>query len=385
MPTYFTFLDGALRYDCATCGQACCRGKGMALDPRELVPLLVREPRLAPVLTAAPSGLAGWADVTDGCWFLEDDGWCAVERRHGRDAKPTTCRLFPFNRVFRVGPTRVVDFNSVICPLDDAGGTGITWRELEEDLARVPDGPLTASQAPAPASGDARWENLERAILEATRTHLDKPPVELAAWQHAATIAWLDTGDGDRFPPSFAGLDDARERMSRLEKAWAEFYGLATEEDPAAPVRLGRALALLTPSLRFNTLFRRGGPPWAAAVLRLPRLLLATAFLARAATALRPRPGLRALTELHQNTVFVRELLSRWEEPAVLASSPAIDAPEPFGSALRLAAQALSPFRAPPRPLGVTLSEAWAPLPPPLRAATLTIFSRMSGELRFES
>ena len=28
--TWFTFTDGELGYDCAACGQACCRGHGFA-------------------------------------------------------------------------------------------------------------------------------------------------------------------------------------------------------------------------------------------------------------------------------------------------------------------------------------------------------------------
>ena len=94
MNTYFTFLDGALAYDCARCGQACCRGKGAALDVRtELVPLLTREPRLAPFVQGVAPGIAAWSETADGCWFLESDGYCAIETKHGRDAKPTTCRL----------------------------------------------------------------------------------------------------------------------------------------------------------------------------------------------------------------------------------------------------------------------------------------------------
>ena len=53
----------------------------------------------------------------DRCWFLADDGLCRIEVEDGRDAKPASCRLFPFNRVFRIGGYTVVDYNSVICPL----------------------------------------------------------------------------------------------------------------------------------------------------------------------------------------------------------------------------------------------------------------------------
>lgn len=388
MDPFFTFLDGALRYDCPTCGQACCRGKGMALDARELVPLLVREPRLAPLVTSAPSGLAGWADVTDGCWFLRDDGWCRIEKEHGRDAKPTTCKLFPFNRVFRAGAVRVIDFNSVICPLADAqaaGQPGVTHRELLEDLEKLSDGPLTASQAPVPAGAEGRWEPLERTILEASCDHLGRTPAAFAGWQEAATAAWLRAPAGGGFPTRLDALDPSRERMQRLERAWELFYGLDAETSATAELARGRSMALLTPSLRFNTLFRRNGPAWAAAVVRLPRLTLATSFLARVGQGLAPRTSLRALTELHQNTGSVRELLARWDEPAVVASPlGAVDAPEPLASAVRAAAERLSPFRGAPRTLGDVLAETWSPMPPPLRAVSLAVFARSGADLRFD-
>ena len=103
-PLFFTFLDGAFRYDCPSCGQACCRGKGIAIDAtRELVPLSRRVPALVPLLMPLSGGYVRLPDATDGCWFLRSDGMCSYEQAHGREAKFLTCRLFPFNRVFRAG------------------------------------------------------------------------------------------------------------------------------------------------------------------------------------------------------------------------------------------------------------------------------------------
>jgi len=369
--TWFTFADGSLAYDCAACGQACCRGRGMALDAaREALPLLAREPALGPLVSASPGGLAGWADVTDGCWFLRDDGLCRIEKERGRAHKPATCRLFPFNRVFRVGTLRVVDFNSVICPLRDARGTGLpapSHRELLAELDAEPDGPLTGSQAPVPPGAQGRWERLERAVQEAASQ--DRPAVQLCA---AQAEAGSTVGLGQR---------DAAERMDRLWRAWETFHGLPHAREPEA---VSRGLALLTPSLRFNTLFRRGGPGWEAMARRMPRLLLATAFLGRAASALRAPPGLRALTELHQASAGVRELMARWDEPAVLASPvPTGDLPEWLSIAMHAASEALSPWKRPACPLGDALGEAWAGLPHPARGAALALLARTAAELRF--
>jgi hypothetical protein len=235
----------------------------------------------------------------------------------------------------------------------------------------VPEGPLVSSQAPLPAGAEGRWEKLERSVLEASQGLLGAPATELCAFeenlamQHAADVASA-TGS---------------ERMAALWSAWSEFHGVAPQDDAA----VSRALALLTPSLRFNTLFRRGGPPWHAAALRLPRLMLATAHLARAASALRGPLSLRALTELHQNTAPLRELLSRWDEPAVLPSPPQLsDAPPDLALHVRRAAEALSPFRGPARPLGTALADAWADVPPPGRALALALLARSGAELRFQ-
>src|SRR5438876_9146098 len=108
---YFTFPDATLTYDCAACGQRCCRGAGFAVGEPELVPLLARAPELAGHLWVRPGGTLGATTDSEGCWFLAGDGLCRIERDFGRTLKPSTCRLFPFNRVFRAGGVRVVDVN----------------------------------------------------------------------------------------------------------------------------------------------------------------------------------------------------------------------------------------------------------------------------------
>src|SRR6185503_19142891 len=125
------------KYDCAACGSQCCKGKGLALEASvEVVRFARLEPRLAALLFPVDARFAQVADVTDGCWMLEPDGRCAIENTHGYDAKPHTCRLFPFNRIFRVGAERVVDFNSKICPLEDVADArnGQSWADLAKQI-----------------------------------------------------------------------------------------------------------------------------------------------------------------------------------------------------------------------------------------------------------
>ncbi len=386
----FTFLDGAFRYDCDACGQQCCRGKGIAIDAgRELIPLLSRAPAIAPFLDQLPGGYVRLPDVTDGCWFLADDGRCGYETAHGRDAKFTTCRLFPFNRVFQVGQTLVVDYNSVVCPLQDARGSGVTHEELRRELAQAGASALTRSTVPPPPGAEnLRWSLLESAIVAASARFLDEPDyLAFATWQDSEARRHFNSAQrsGAPFIDSAQPLADGG-RLRRLVSAWAAFYDIGFPELATLGGPSARALCLLTPSLRFNAMFRRGGAPYQAAALQAPRQLLATWFFGALATRVGGRPpSLRGLTELHQAQRGLRELLARFDDRAVLGKEIiAPDAAPELHEALKRAAASLSP-RARRRPLWEALDEAAAPLPIVQRPLLLSLLLRAGTELRFEA
>lgn len=100
---YFTWPDQRFRYECRGCG-ACCKGHGIGLDlaAGQLVQLVQRRPEITAFLRRRGDAITAF-NPRDRCWFLADDGMCKVEVEDGRDAKPASCRLFPFNRVFRIG------------------------------------------------------------------------------------------------------------------------------------------------------------------------------------------------------------------------------------------------------------------------------------------
>jgi hypothetical protein len=381
LPLFFTFLDGAFRYDCAACGQACCRGKGVALEAdRELVPLLRRAPALAPFVEPLPGGYVRLPDVTDGCWFLRGDGLCAYEIEHGRAAKFTTCRLFPFNRVFRAGPVRVVDVNSVVCPVQDAlgSGRGVSHAELERDLAELGDGPLTNNTAEPPEGAQAlRWHVLEERILTESARFVEAGMADylgFAAFQDDAARRHV----GER-PGSEA---ESEASLRALLGMWTELFGAP---DPAQKAASARAVALLTPSLRFNALFRRGGDAYRLAAVRLVRQLLATWFLGAAAgkaTTAGQVPSLRGLTELHQAQAGARALLARLGEPATLKTRLAApDVPEPLQAALRDLSDRLGPRSGVRQPLGAHLLAAAAPLPVEQRPLLVPLLLRAGPQL----
>lgn len=376
---FFTFLDGAFRYDCATCGQACCRGKGVALDARrELVPLLTRAPKLAPFLEPLPGGYVRLPDATDGCWFLRSDGFCGYEQEHGRAAKFTTCRLFPYNRVFRAGAVRVVDVNSVVCPIEDAHGTGrgVTHEELRRELEELGDGPLTGNSAELPPGArELRWHALEEAILAQSAQHLgDADYVTFAAWQEAQARRHLGSRDGENPEPA----------LRALLSTWRALYGVEPDEAQAAAERAAsRALVLLTPSLRFNALFRRGAGPYKAAVQPLPRQLLATWFLmAQAARVTGRAQGLRAVTELHQAQAALRGLLARLDERASLQGALAAPDVPHLAEPLAALSRTLARAGAQRTPLGEQLLRAGGSLPPASRALLVPVLLRAGDALR---
>ena len=371
--TYFAFLDGAFRYDCASCGQACCRGKGIAISAQqELVPLLGRVPRIAPLLQPLPGGYVRLPDVSDGCWFLGSDGMCGYEQTHGRAAKFTTCRLFPFNRVFRIGSTQVVDVNSVVCPIEDASGHGVHHAELVSELAAIGNSPLTESQVPLPSGArELRWLALETALRDDSVNFLDEPHFATFATQQVQATARHLGLRGESLNP-----------VAQLQTYLETLYG---STDSPHTATLSRRLTLLSPSLRFNALFRRGSDDYRRLVRAMPAQLLATFVLGVQAAAVWQRPlSLRAITELHQAQTELRSLLARLTEPAMLESPvDAAELPPSLAMTLRKLSERLQKRDAATVPLGEHLVTAAASLPVAERALLPALLLRAGEALRF--
>ncbi len=338
MESYFTFPDGGLKYDCPSCGQHCCRGKSFAFGPSELVPLLKRAPAIAPQLYLRGGGSFGAVDLTDGCWFLASDGNCALEVEHGRAAKPSTCRLFPFNRIFRVGDVRVVDMNSVLCPLSSAAGDGVRWSELTreiDELVAAGGSPLIDVAATTPLELPADWLATERAIM-------------------------------------LAGAVADSPELASLAAAWGRLYGLSPAEQSSLEAQVAPTLALLTPSLRYNALFRKEGGLYPQLAAMLPRRLRALGFLAAlAARAGRRSPSLRGMTELWQMQSATLDVLTNWREPVHLLR-PNFDADVPAALQAALGVLLAGAFRG-GKSLGELVEAAAATLEPAARPLSVAL------------
>src|SRR5690606_1652920 len=136
--TYFTWPDRGLAYECRGCG-ACCKGLGIGLDGSggQVEQLVQLYPDLTGFLRKRGRT---WTAVNPRgrCFFFDDQGLCRIEGDHGRAAKPASCRLFPFNRIFRLGAFTIVDYNSVVCPLQPATD-GVAHADVLAEIATVKD------------------------------------------------------------------------------------------------------------------------------------------------------------------------------------------------------------------------------------------------------
>jgi hypothetical protein len=349
---HFTFLDGAIGYDCVRCGGRCCHGRGFALGGGELIPVLALAPRLAPFMQLQRDAVLAF-DLSDGCWMLAADGRCSIEVIHGRAAKPSTCKLFPTNHLLRAGAVTVVDLQFQQCPLVDAaelgptrpGTTVIRHQDVVRDIEEAGDGAIVA-EAHLPAALPNDWLRRETEVRDATRSLLDA----------ADPLTVLAGAAGAAAQP----LDELRSRWHR----WLE---LDEAEAAAAARALARPFALCLPSLRWAALTLPGARPWPKLAATLDAHLLALAFYAGLSVRAGLPPSLRGLAELWRATPLLRDLLVRWSSPVTLA-----DAPAPASAPAELAA-AWSQLRtrAAAQPIGDALESV--ALPPALRPLLLRL------------
>jgi Fe-S-cluster containining protein len=281
--TYFTWPDGRFRYECRGCS-ACCKGHGIGIDVKagQLVQLVAKRPELAAFVRRRGDAITAF-NPRDRCWFLADDGLCRIEVEDGREAKPASCRLFPFNRVFHVGATMVVDFNSVICPLAVVGDGGVTHAEVLAEIATIQDAAIVGTSLPGDDALIAREQAVASAMFAATT--LD------TAWSAHGSLAMP---------------------LATVEAAFDSVFGMKWRLPSEAT--LANAIAL-TPSMRFNELF---GPRQYAPRDQMPPLLarmwLAWLGFAAFGEALAQRPlGLQELTTLWSEQASLMHAVARWD------------------------------------------------------------------------
>lgn len=359
---YFTWPDARFTYECAPCG-ACCKGLGIGLDDTsgQTQALVARYPAITPFLRKRG---AAWTvfNPRGGCWFFADDGLCQVEVDHGRAAKPGACRLFPFNRIFRIGSYTIVDYNSVICPLQatahDSDASGITHASVLADIEGIRDPALIGTQLPVkrPEEQGKRLLIRERQIAEICFQEADRDTPTL----HAPWRAQAREG----------ALDQTIERMSR---ALTLLTGQAFATPDAPTIRTA---AWLTPSMRFNQLFGpRAYDPRSDLLSILPEMWLTWLHFLALGSTLSQRPlDMRQATTIWSEQIPLAYLAARWDRAPTLEPGefefPGEDDPDGM---VKSFAQACIDNRSKRAPLSRLLS----PLLEPYDPADRVVLARM--------
>jgi len=331
---YFTWPDRRLRYDCRGCG-ACCKGLGIGIDvvAGQLVQLVTKRPELAAFVRRRGDAVTAF-NPRDRCWFLADDGLCRVEVEDGRAAKPASCRLFPFNRVFRAGAYTIVDYNSVICPLAVVVGDGVSHAEVLAEISTIQDPAIVGTQLPPDDALFAREQALAAELFARADAAVDADTVVSAAFDTLLGTPWR--------APAAATLANAR---------------------------------ILTPSLRFNELY---GPRQYAPRDRmqplLARMQLAWLGFAAVGEQLAQRAlGLQELTTLWSEQAPLMHAIARWDAAPVFKPGP-VELPSVDPQNLvRTLGQRCVDNRQSKRPLGTLVADVFSVADSATRVAALKL------------
>lgn len=317
MSIYFTWPDDCYSYECRGCG-ACCKGLGIGVDSvaGELEVLLEHYPGATPFVRKRG---ATWTvfNPRGRCWFLDPEGMCRVELEHGREAKPASCRLFPFNRVFRLGEHLIVDYNAIICPLralpdsvpeDEVGMSGrVRHADVLADIEAVRDPAVVGVDLPGDVDAD-RFITREQAIAEVAFGKHDS--VE-ALEQALGAAQWSDP--------------DISRACAQRDQALEALLGSVP---PLPGADTARMAAMATPSLRFNEFFgrRRYAQPWLEEDLGVMWLTWLR-LLARGEEAAGRSLTLQEVTSVWGEVMPLLFVVGRWSaRPVIEAGSLELDA-----------------------------------------------------------
>jgi hypothetical protein len=115
---YLAFPDGVFHYVCRECTQNCCF-RSAEFDGsfgKQMQHLVQLYPAMEITAVRRRGDVLAFATPSGRCYFLDQDNRCGVETRHGKEAKPACCSLFPFNSYSRIGKTFVASLNT-LCPI----------------------------------------------------------------------------------------------------------------------------------------------------------------------------------------------------------------------------------------------------------------------------
>jgi len=250
---YFAFASGRFDYDCITCNAKCCRGHGYLISAgKELVSQVKMRTGLPLFLEAANGRHANQYEVhncSPGCFFLSEDGLCDVHATHGYDAKPETCRLFPFNNIIRAGKFLVVAPHSELCPLQILSPNLVAERSNHSALlasmaAQGIGAPIPICSTSAGQANDV--VAFEREVVELSERSLMSADYR----QFADRQTQLESG-GDS-----VRTDDTRSAVDRFVELSRELFDTPDANYLGRDEALVRTMIGMTPFLRSRFLFQ---------------------------------------------------------------------------------------------------------------------------------
>jgi Fe-S-cluster containining protein len=290
----FTFTSGRLNYDCAACGSKCCRGFGYHMNAgNEIACQMMSRPELRFFLEMDQSEGAVVRNLPPACFFLQTDGRCNVQAEQGYDAKPETCRLFPFNHFRRAGEYLIVGPHNNLCPLEivptkDCSDKS-SYKVLLDSMTLRGIGKGIISCTPIEADIE-KVVSLERMITDLSETLLRgndfisfvNAQLELTAEIFPATLERERTITQSTNPPK---AEDILAMIARV-------LGISEAEFSRRTPEVTSTMMVMTPVLRSYLVFVEANPqsqraPFAPRIplARVPHIILATYMFAQLAEA----------------------------------------------------------------------------------------------------
>ena len=309
---FFAFPDGVYHYVCAECTALCCRGDGFGGSlEREMRKLLQIYPALGSVSTSRQADQVNIATPSGGCFFLDADLQCRIEKEHGKGTKPGVCVTFPFNVFTRIGAAVAVSPH-FLCPL----------------RLQVPASPGAVEGTHADLEAAIRDSRMldpgyVKSFLTPTRLHPDLGPRAVVARESTFRDVCSQALDHARFGDV---LNDASADRAALGSRVDRGTRLLGRDLPSRPVARDATDDLL---LALASPFRLGLLSLSSEAM-LAALALAERIL-RHTCALSPEPpslqgAHRILTDLSP----VLRLLARGDEPLEISRKANLKSP-PFG------------------------------------------------------
>jgi Fe-S-cluster containining protein len=254
---YFAFADGRLTYDCVSCGSQCCRGHGYKLGlGRELDAQLAARPAVRFFMSASDLEAERQVLVSNcppACFFLEEQGGCAIHRDYGYGAKPETCRLFPFNNMNTFGPYLIVRPHASLCPLTivppGERSDASRHERLRETMTAQGIGTVVGDVATTATARAAELIALEREIVEVGDGRTCTSYLEFAQVQQECKSAHFGAAERRQGTARPLPLGDFAAKV--CEVMGADWEAVEKSQDAMAV----HAMIAMTPALRASLLF----------------------------------------------------------------------------------------------------------------------------------